>query len=80
MRKAFLTVVFVLCFTVLSFAQSTSIYGTIKSSSGEEIPFATLYIKGLQKGESADENGIFKMDFFMIRIKTVSYRYCLDCS
>lgn len=79
MKKAFLTVVFILCCTVLTFAQNASIYGTIKNSSGEGVPFATLYIKGLQKGQSADENGAFKMSLpsgqWNLAISAVGYKH-----
>lgn len=79
MKKAFLTVVFILCCTVLTFAQNASIYGTIKNSSGDGVPFATLYIKGLQKGQSADENGVFKMNLpsgqWNLAISAVGYKH-----
>src|SRR5690554_2505288 len=62
MRSFCLTVFFTICCTVVIFAQSATIHGTIKSNSDEEIPFATLYIKELERGVSSDENGAFEMN------------------
>lgn len=79
MRSIYLAVVFTLCCTVITFAQTASIHGTIKTTSGEAVPFATLFIKGLQKGQSSDENGKFQMELpvgqWNLAISAVGYQH-----
>lgn len=62
MRSIYLAVVFTISSTIIAFAQSATIHGTITSTSGKAIPFATIIIKELQKGQTSDEHGKFKMD------------------
>lgn len=79
MRSFYLTVFFTICCTVVIFAQSATIHGTIKSNSDEEIPFATLYIKELERGVSSDENGAFEMNLppgqWSVDISAVGYHH-----
>src|SRR5690554_2072544 len=79
MRSFCLTVFFTICCTVVIFAQSATIHGTIKSNSDEEIPFATLYIKELERGVSSDENGAFEMNLppgqWSVDISAVGYHH-----
>lgn len=41
--------------------KAQSIQGTVKTISGETLPFASIYIKGTQKGTISDENGFYKL-------------------
>lgn len=59
MKKAYLTIFLIICCTLVAFAQTATIQGSIKDHSGNTIPFATIYIKGLQMGTSADKEGVF---------------------
>lgn len=79
MRSFYLAAVFTLCCSIITLAQSASIQGTIETSSGEPIPFATLYIKGLEKGSSSDEHGKFLMTLpsgqWNLAISAVGYEH-----
>ncbi len=45
------------CLTSLLVFAQTGIKGSIKSSTGEELPFSTIYIKGTTNGTTANEQG-----------------------
>lgn len=54
--------VILLFFTTVSFAQSTEISGLLKSSKGETIPGANIYLKGTYDGTSSSWDGKFKFE------------------
>ena len=60
MRKLVLLLALVTC-SVLVFAQTRTITGTIKDESGNPIPFATITEKGAKNAVSADADGNFTM-------------------
>lgn len=62
MRQAYLTMLLILSCLVTSLAQTATVQGNIKNKTGEAIPFATVYIKGLQVGQTADQNGYFILE------------------
>lgn len=80
MKQAYLTAILILCCTFVTLAQTSSIYGTIKDKSGNGVPFATVYIKGIQKGQSADDQGTFRIESvpsgtWNVAISAVGYQH-----
>src|SRR5687768_15786576 len=61
MRKILsLLAVLVLC-SVLAFAQTRVVSGQVKDDKGEPVPFASVTIKGTNRGTTTDANGNFKI-------------------
>ncbi|MBC7851072.1 MAG: carboxypeptidase-like regulatory domain-containing protein, partial [Chitinophagaceae bacterium] len=61
MRKILsLLAVLVLC-SVLAFAQTRTITGQIRDDKGGAVPFASITIKGTNKGTTSDNAGNFKL-------------------
>lgn len=80
MRFLYLTMLCCLIGVSTAFAQTASIYGKISSKSGESIPFATVYIKGIVQSTTADDNGNFEMTelpagMHNIAISSVGYKH-----
>lgn len=62
MRKILsLLAVLVLC-SVFAFAQNRVITGQVKDDKGDPIPFASVTIKGSNKGTTTDANGSFRIE------------------
>ena len=59
MRKFLMLSALLLLYSVLTFAQSREVTGTVTNASGQPIPLATVKIKGARAGTSADQNGVF---------------------
>lgn len=57
--KLLLPVIFLIAFANFTFAQ---IYGTVSDESGEQLPFATVYIEGTTKGTTTNENGEYRLN------------------
>src|SRR5699024_6234398 len=78
MKSIYLTIVLTIYSTILTHAQSASIHGIITSDSGNEVPFATLYVEDLHKGQSSDENGKFHMNLppgqWNLSVSAVGYK------
>lgn len=71
--------VFLAAFTVPVFPQVHVLSGSVRDASTDEIlPFATVYVKDLSVGTSADANGMFKLPlkpgFHELRTSLVGYR------
>ncbi|MFN4285102.1 MAG: SusC/RagA family TonB-linked outer membrane protein [Lacibacter sp.] len=64
MRKClrFLMLLPVLLLYQLAIAQTVTVTGTIRDAQGEPVPFASVLIKGTNKGVSADAAGAFKIE------------------
>ena len=62
MRKFLLYMIFLMLGGSASlFAQDKTISGTISDENGNRIPFATIKVKGSNKGVSSDESGAFSI-------------------
>ena len=62
MRKFLLYMIFLMLGGSASlFAQNKTISGTISDENGNRIPFATIKVKGSNKGVSSDESGAFSI-------------------
>jgi outer membrane receptor protein involved in Fe transport len=59
--KIFITGMLCAC-TLLSFAQTATVLGTVKSKQGESLPGAAVMIKGTSKGTFSDPDGHFLLD------------------
>ena len=74
------SVLLVLFFSSLAFAQSGSLSGKISDSvTGEEIPGATVYIVELQKGDAADMDGNYTISSipngsYTLQVSFVGYK------
>lgn len=53
------SLILVLSFSYVSAQELSEIQGKVMDENNEPIPFATIYIKELNKGASADEEGVF---------------------
>jgi len=64
MSKSLLNVLVVLliAFPIFGFSQSRQITGTVLTSTGEPLPFATVILKGSNTGTSANELGKFSIN------------------
>lgn len=49
--------------------------GTIRSSTGEPLPFATVHIAGTTKGTSANENGLYRIELDRKGPATLVFQY-----
>lgn len=78
MKSLYLVIAFTLYSAACLFSQTATIQGTILSTSGEEIPFATLFIKEIQIGQMCDENGNFLMTLppgnYNLTVSAVGYQ------
>jgi TonB-linked SusC/RagA family outer membrane protein len=63
MRKNFLSMLFLLCFSLplLVWAQSRQLKGKINNINGEPLPSASIQVKGTNQGVTADANGNFTL-------------------
>ncbi len=61
MRK-FASLLAMLFFASLVFAQGKKITGQVKDDKGDPVPFASVKLKGTNKGTSADANGLFAIE------------------
>ena len=61
MQKTFTLLVGILLCSVLAFAQTTVITGTVRDGSGDQIPGVAIRIKGTSEGVSTDVTGGFKI-------------------
>ncbi|MEP2024704.1 MAG: DUF5686 and carboxypeptidase regulatory-like domain-containing protein [Reichenbachiella sp.] len=57
-RKSSIFCVLILLITFNSFSQG--IKGTIKSTNGEPLPFATIYVRNIETGSTSNEEGYFE--------------------
>ena len=48
-------------YSVLTFAQTREVTGTVTNATGQPIPLATIKVKGARSGTSADQNGAFSI-------------------
>ncbi len=62
MRKIVTAFAGLLLCSALTYGQSRLITGQVKDDKGNPVPFATVKVKGLSRGVSADQNGNFKID------------------
>ncbi|RZL50017.1 MAG: carboxypeptidase-like regulatory domain-containing protein [Pedobacter sp.] len=60
MKKIYLSLIILLAFTNIALAQF-QVTGKITESSGEVIPFASVYVKNTSKGVSANVDGVYKL-------------------
>src|SRR5688572_23917390 len=61
MKKVLLPVLGLL-FAVTLFAQKRTVTGKVSTADGKPVQFATVTVKGVSGGKSADENGNFSID------------------
>ena len=62
MRKILsLMAVLVLC-SVLAIAQNRNVSGQVRDDKGDPIPFASVTVKGTNRGTSTDANGNFRIE------------------
>ena len=61
MRKIASLLVMLMLFTALAFGQNRTITGTVSNEKGDNVPGATIVIKGTRTGVSADNNGQFRI-------------------
>jgi len=77
MLKSTLTLIIILSFKLGTLAQNYTLYGTIRSNTGESIPYATCYDSINRVGVTADENGFFSVrlpaGLVSLEISHVSY-------
>ncbi len=59
MRKFLMLSALLILYSVLTFAQSREVTGTVTNAVGQPIPLATIKIKGARSGTSADQSGAF---------------------
>ena len=62
MRKIASLLLLFLLSASFAFGQGKKISGQVKNEKGEPIPFASVKLKGTNKGTSADANGLFTLD------------------
>ncbi|MFM9910975.1 MAG: SusC/RagA family TonB-linked outer membrane protein [Chitinophagaceae bacterium] len=62
MRKILSLLAVLVLFTVLAIAQNRVITGQVKDDKGDPIPFASVTIKGSNKGTTTDQNGNFRIE------------------
>jgi len=72
-RKIYTILTIFLVLGISAFAQKTSIEGTVKTSSGESLPGATILIKGSTTGSITDINGHFSISTVPSDILVVSF-------
>ncbi|MDP3916028.1 MAG: SusC/RagA family TonB-linked outer membrane protein [Bacteroidota bacterium] len=73
MRKIFFLLITVLHIGTTVFAQKASVEGTVKTSSGESLPSATVLVKGSTMGALTDLNGRFSIQAESKDILVASY-------
>jgi len=59
MRKIASLLTMLMLFSVLAFAQTRTVTGTVRDAQGNPIPFATVTEVGKKNGVTADANGVF---------------------
>ena len=62
MRKILSLLAVLVLWTVFAFAQNRVITGQVKDDKGDPIPFASVTIKGTNKGTTTDANGNFRIE------------------
>jgi TonB-linked SusC/RagA family outer membrane protein len=62
MRKFLSLLAVLVCFIVSATAQNRTVTGQVKDAAGEPVPFASVIIKGTNKGTTTDANGNFKIE------------------
>lgn len=62
MRKILSLLAVLVLWTVFAFAQNRVITGQVKDDKGDAIPFASVTIKGTNKGTTTDANGNFRIE------------------
>ncbi|UNY98376.1 TonB-dependent receptor [Zhouia spongiae] len=68
--RLFFTLCICIGFVFAAFSQSGNIKGKVRTSSGEAIPYANVWLENTQKGDVTDQNGSFEIK----NIKTGSYK------
>ena len=77
--KSQLTLFFVFCGMLLSYAQ-TQVSGTIVGSDGQPIPGATVLVQGTNNGTTSDFDGNFSIEVNNgqnVEISYIGYKTCL---
>lgn len=64
-----LTILLILASLSVASGQTFSVSGTVSDSSGDGIPFASVYVQGGSRGVTANENGVYQ-----IRLEAGDYR------
>ena len=59
MRKLLMLLTMLVCGSMLAFAQTRTVTGTITDANGLPVPGATVAVKGVKGGTSTDANGKF---------------------
>ena len=59
MRKILSLISMLMLVCVFAFAQTRNVTGQVTDENGNPVPFATVAVKGTNKGTSADANGNF---------------------
>ncbi len=62
MRKILSLLAVLVLWSVLAFAQNRVITGQVKDDKGEPVPFASVTVKGTNRGTSTDANGNFRIE------------------
>lgn len=66
------------CITNFAFSQNVTISGSIKDSSGQPVPFASVYIKNTTTGTSANVEGIYvlklKKGDYTLNYRAIGYK------
>ena len=62
MRKILSLLAVLVLWSVFAFAQNRVITGQVKDDKGEPVPFASVTIKGTNKGTTTDANGNFRIE------------------
>jgi len=73
MRKIYIVLLIFIVLGISAFAQKKNIEGTVKSTSGESLPGATVLIKGTTNGTVTDVNGHFLVSAQSNDILVVSF-------
>ena len=60
--RRFLLLSFLMAFSVLTFAQTRTVTGSVIDETGAAVPFASVTERGTTNGTSADANGIFSIN------------------
>ena len=61
MRKFLMLSVILILYSVLTFAQTREVTGTVTSAGGQPVPLATIKVKGARTATSADQSGAFSI-------------------
>lgn len=62
MRKTVILSAILVCFSVLSWAQTRKVSGTVTSENGAAVASASITLKGTTQGTTSDQNGKFFID------------------